>query len=219
MPNPYDPRGPDLRRPRQAPILLGDALRVMPERRPHLHVRLRLSGWEGVGLRLSRTLSRRLCGSPALATARRRSRSRVADVYGPHWALPAKRRARCEEPRRSRFPAGPQRPAAGEVGCSGAICTRCSAIAAPARCKPIRSPMPRRRSSAAFSDLVNQAMQGSVEVRLPFGGMKKIAVMRLGEGLPLEHTFSCINAIKGLHCGKCNKCAERQDWLSPTRGW
>jgi 7-cyano-7-deazaguanine synthase len=61
-----------------------------------------------------------------------------------------------------------------------------------------------------MQNLVNQAMQGSVEVRLPFGGMKKVAVMRLGVGLPLEHTFSCIAPIHGLHCGRCNKCAERQ---------
>jgi 7-cyano-7-deazaguanine synthase len=62
----------------------------------------------------------------------------------------------------------------------------------------------------AFQDLVNQAMQGLVEVRLPFGGMKKTAVMRLGEGLPLEHTFSCAAPVGDRHCGRCNKCAERQ---------
>jgi 7-cyano-7-deazaguanine synthase len=61
-----------------------------------------------------------------------------------------------------------------------------------------------------FQNLVNQAVEGRVEVRLPFAGMKKRAVMRLGIGLPLEHTFSCIHPIDGLHCGRCNKCAERQ---------
>jgi 7-cyano-7-deazaguanine synthase len=33
--------------------------------------------------------------------------------------------------------------------------------------------------------------------------------MRLGVGLPLEHTFSCIDPVDQLHCGRCNKCAER----------
>ncbi len=61
-----------------------------------------------------------------------------------------------------------------------------------------------------FQELVNQAMQGRVEVRLPLGGMKKATVMRLGQGLPLEHTFSCIAPREGLHCGQCNKCAERR---------
>jgi 7-cyano-7-deazaguanine synthase len=61
-----------------------------------------------------------------------------------------------------------------------------------------------------FQGIVNQAVQGSVEVRLPLSGMKKVAVMRLGQGLPLEHTFSCIAPTGELHCGRCNKCAERQ---------
>ncbi|MBI1322835.1 7-cyano-7-deazaguanine synthase, partial [bacterium] len=27
---------------------------------------------------------------------------------------------------------------------------------------------------------------------------------------PLEHTFSCLSPVDGGHCGRCNKCAERQ---------
>jgi 7-cyano-7-deazaguanine synthase len=34
--------------------------------------------------------------------------------------------------------------------------------------------------------------------------------MRLGAGLPLEHSFSCIEPMAGLHCGRCNKCGERK---------
>ena len=60
-----------------------------------------------------------------------------------------------------------------------------------------------------FTDCVNQAMAGRVELRLPFGGMKKAAVMRLGAKLPLEHSFSCIQPTRDLHCGRCNKCGER----------
>jgi 7-cyano-7-deazaguanine synthase len=34
--------------------------------------------------------------------------------------------------------------------------------------------------------------------------------MELGSELPLALTFSCISPRGGLHCGACNKCAERQ---------
>ena len=74
-----------------------------------------------------------------------------------------------------------------------------------------------------FQELVNQAVQGKVEVRLPFGGMKKVAVMALGKGLPLEHTFSCASPAGSLHCGCCSKCGERRDafrdaaMVDPTR--
>jgi 7-cyano-7-deazaguanine synthase len=62
----------------------------------------------------------------------------------------------------------------------------------------------------ALQDVVNQAMGGQVAIQLPFGGMSKTAVMQLGRDLPLEHTFSCIRPVGDLHCGRCNKCAERR---------
>jgi 7-cyano-7-deazaguanine synthase len=34
--------------------------------------------------------------------------------------------------------------------------------------------------------------------------------MALGRDLPLELTFSCIAPAGELHCGRCNKCAERR---------
>lgn len=60
-----------------------------------------------------------------------------------------------------------------------------------------------------FQDVVNQAVNGDVRILLPFAGMKKTEVMRCGRHLPLEHTFSCIQPSGELHCGACNKCAER----------
>jgi 7-cyano-7-deazaguanine synthase len=61
-----------------------------------------------------------------------------------------------------------------------------------------------------MQEVANLAVGGQVRVELPFGGMRKTAVMHLGRGLPLEHTFSCIWPMDGVHCGKCNKCAERR---------
>ena len=44
----------------------------------------------------------------------------------------------------------------------------------------------------------------------PLGQLGKGGAMRLGAGLPLELSFSCIAPRGGLHCGRCNKCAERR---------
>jgi 7-cyano-7-deazaguanine synthase len=44
----------------------------------------------------------------------------------------------------------------------------------------------------------------------PFAGLAKRQVMELGRTFPLDLTFSCIAPRRGLHCGRCNKCAERQ---------
>ena len=62
----------------------------------------------------------------------------------------------------------------------------------------------------ALQNVVNQAVEGHVVIHRPFAGMKKTEVVLLGKDLPLEHSLSCIRPIKGLHCGQCNKCAERQ---------
>ena len=40
--------------------------------------------------------------------------------------------------------------------------------------------------------------------------MNKRQVMALGRELPLELTMSCIAPVGELHCGRCNKCAERK---------
>ena len=44
----------------------------------------------------------------------------------------------------------------------------------------------------------------------PFGELDKQEVMELGRTYPLYFTFSCIAPCDGGHCGRCNKCAERQ---------
>jgi 7-cyano-7-deazaguanine synthase len=61
-----------------------------------------------------------------------------------------------------------------------------------------------------FSQLMSLALSAETRVIRPFAGRTKAEVMRLGRGLPLEHTFSCIAPADGLHCGRCNKCAERK---------
>jgi 7-cyano-7-deazaguanine synthase len=63
---------------------------------------------------------------------------------------------------------------------------------------------------AAYEAAVNQAVGGRVRVRQPYRGLHKTDVLRRGRGLPLGLTFSCIRPVDGLHCGACNKCAERR---------
>lgn len=62
-----------------------------------------------------------------------------------------------------------------------------------------------------FESLVNRGPPGRVRIVRPFAEMSKLEVMKLGRDFPLELTFSCIAAKDGLHCGGCNKCAERQE--------
>jgi 7-cyano-7-deazaguanine synthase len=63
---------------------------------------------------------------------------------------------------------------------------------------------------AAFGNLLDTATGSKVELIRALADLSKSEVMRRGQGLPLEKTFSCIRPENGLHCGQCNKCAERR---------
>ena len=61
---------------------------------------------------------------------------------------------------------------------------------------------------------INESVSGNVKLLRPYAGMHKTDVLKIGKNAPLEHTFSCIYPINGMHCGKCNKCAERKNGFS-----
>lgn len=62
----------------------------------------------------------------------------------------------------------------------------------------------------SFATTMTLAMSRPIRIVRPFLSMHKREVMLLGRDLPLELTFSCIAPVGSLHCGVCNKCAERR---------
>jgi 7-cyano-7-deazaguanine synthase len=75
----------------------------------------------------------------------------------------------------------------------------------------------------AYQRALGLAGCASLAIERPFACLRKVDVMRLGRGMPLELTFSCLAPVVGRHCGRCNKCAERQaafraaEMTDPTR--
>ena len=63
---------------------------------------------------------------------------------------------------------------------------------------------------ARFEEMLHEAVGGRVQISRPFESFTKARLLELGRHLPLELTFSCLAPVEGLHCGRCNKCAERQ---------
>jgi 7-cyano-7-deazaguanine synthase len=63
-----------------------------------------------------------------------------------------------------------------------------------------------------FSAAASEALNSRVRVIAPFRTLTKEQVLRRGLRfhLPLHLSFSCIAPKDGLHCGRCNKCAERR---------
>lgn len=62
----------------------------------------------------------------------------------------------------------------------------------------------------SFERTSREAMDYDFRVELPLAHLTKIEVLERGAGYPLRFTLSCIRPHNGFHCGRCNKCAERQ---------
>jgi 7-cyano-7-deazaguanine synthase len=63
---------------------------------------------------------------------------------------------------------------------------------------------------ASLQQVVNTSVGGSVKIVRPYSTLSKSDVVRRGQGLPLELTFSCLLPTDGVHCGRCNKCHDRR---------
>ncbi|MCY2935736.1 MAG: 7-cyano-7-deazaguanine synthase [Planctomycetota bacterium] len=57
---------------------------------------------------------------------------------------------------------------------------------------------------------VSVGLDWPILIQRPYSKLDKKQVLEIGRDLPLEFTFSCLNPVKGHHCGDCNKCAERR---------
>src|SRR5215510_959657 len=60
-----------------------------------------------------------------------------------------------------------------------------------------------------IQDMLSEGMATPLTLKTPFRLLAKTDVIRMGQSLPLELTFSCICPKDRLHCGECSKCAER----------
>lgn len=61
-----------------------------------------------------------------------------------------------------------------------------------------------------FEKLLQHSFRHPIKISVPFRKLSKTQLLKANKNLPLHLSFSCINPQKGLHCGRCNKCAERK---------
>jgi 7-cyano-7-deazaguanine synthase len=61
-----------------------------------------------------------------------------------------------------------------------------------------------------LESVLSRALCGAPRLSRPFAALSKRDVVVRGRALPLHLTFSCIRPVDGVHCGSCNKCAERR---------
>jgi 7-cyano-7-deazaguanine synthase len=72
-------------------------------------------------------------------------------------------------------------------------------------------------ATADFFEAMGRALSiglaAAIAIEAPFAALHKADVIRLGLslGVPLELTLSCMQPLRGAHCGRCSKCRERRD--------
>lgn len=185
-------------------ILLGETLRQSTTVHP-LYIRTGLS-WESVELACLGRFLTELAG-PDLRPLHILEQP-VADLYDGHWSLTGKDVPDAETPDEAVF-----LPGRNVLLLSKALLW-CHLHQVPALALGTLGSNPFPDATPAFFDafahLVSESVSGQVQLLRPYEKMHKVDVMRRGQGLPLELTFSCIRPVSGHHCGCCNKCAERK---------
>jgi len=132
----------------------------------------------------------------------------VADVYGKHWSITGK-----AVPSRHTQDAAVYLPGRNLLLLAKAV-TFCAHHRIPtiALASLAQNPFPDARPAffRQYSKLASHALGQTVTVIAPYRRLAKLQVLRRGAHLPLHLTFSCLSPRGRLHCGRCNKCAERQ---------
>ncbi len=134
----------------------------------------------------------------------------VADVYGTHWSLSGEGVPGAETPDEAVFLPGRNVLLLAKPLLWCHLHGVPELATAPLASNPFPDATPEFYDT--FARVVSQAVSGNVRVIRPYAemGLHKSDVLRRGAEFPLGLTFSCIHPERGLHCGKCNKCAERQ---------
>jgi 7-cyano-7-deazaguanine synthase len=132
----------------------------------------------------------------------------LADLYGDHWSITGRRVPAADEPDEKVYLPGhnPLLLVKAQVWC------HLRAIGRLALGALASNPFGDATDDffRDFEAAMDRALSGHVQLVRPLAAMDKRQVMQLGRNLPLELTFSCLAPVEGLHCGACNKCAERR---------
>ncbi|HYV39379.1 MAG TPA: 7-cyano-7-deazaguanine synthase [Gemmataceae bacterium] len=132
----------------------------------------------------------------------------IASVYGPHWSLTGNQVPGADSPDAAVFLPGRNLLllAQASVWCH---LQQIDTIA-----MGLLKGNPFADSSDAFfagvEATVKAALGSKLHIVRPYRDLTKNQVLQRGRSLPLGLTWSCMQPVRGIHCGRCNKCAERQ---------
>lgn len=132
----------------------------------------------------------------------------VADLYDQHWSLTGKDVPGQETPDEAVYLPGRN----ALLLVKAAVWCALHGVRRIALAPLSHNPFPDATDEffAELESALNRGLAAKLRIERPFSRLSKKQVLELGHRLPLEHTFSCICPIGDVHCGVCNKCAERR---------
>ena len=132
----------------------------------------------------------------------------VRDLYGAHWSTTGRRVPNARTPDEAVYLPGRNLLLLSKAAVFCALNKIDSIAVGSLGHNPFPDATP--RFFREFATVASKALNSRVKIIAPFRALPKEQVVRRGKSLPLNLSFSCIAPRRGMHCGRCNKCAERQ---------
>jgi 7-cyano-7-deazaguanine synthase len=162
--------------------------------------------WEGVERRwLARFVD--ALGSPQVLPIHEIQLS-ATDIYGGHWSVAGSPAPDYEAPDETMYLPG------RNLLLTTKAAVYCSLNDIHRIAMGVLAGNPFPDATDAFFDAQARALSlgldFEIQIERPLAKLHKAEVVQQGDGVPLELTFSCVQPVGEVHCGSCNKCAERQ---------
>ena len=130
------------------------------------------------------------------------------DLYRNHWSLTGKKVPGAKSDDRNVYLPGKNLLLISKAAVFCAIRKIPNLALGPLKSNPFSDARP--EFFKATEKALEKGLGFSIKIHVPFLKCSKTQVMSLGCDLPLHLTFSCLSPKKMVHCGRCNKCAERK---------
>jgi 7-cyano-7-deazaguanine synthase len=133
----------------------------------------------------------------------------IASIYGDHWSLSSNRVPGATDPDAAVFLPGRNILLIGlaAVWCAMHGVTRIAIGSLGGNPFPDATP----EFFQSYTSILSTGLGYGVQVEAPYRGTHKSDLIKRFRDLPLELTLTCMAPTGGKHCGRCNKCAERQN--------
>jgi 7-cyano-7-deazaguanine synthase len=132
----------------------------------------------------------------------------VQAMYGDHWSVTGKSVPGAEEPDEAVYLPGRNilLTSMAAVWCATHDVSRIAVGSLGGNPFPDATPAFFENLAHVFSTGLNHPIQ----IEAPYRGLHKSDLIRRFAQLPLDLTLTCMAPEDGQHCGRCQKCAERQ---------